>query len=122
MRDAKLIIMYSGRTHWVNWELRQVVQNECATRLILMIPEIKARLFARKEEVSARVEQVREGFKGSPWEEELLCFNDFARLRAMLFRPDGSMVMVNEPIAQPRLISLSGAGRASYADRLGRIE
>jgi hypothetical protein len=94
IRDAKAIIMYSGTTHWVNWELRQVVKNECATRLILMMPEIRALLWARKEEISARVEQVREGFSGTPWEEELLCFKDFARLRAMLFRPDGSMVMV----------------------------
>jgi len=94
MRDARLIIMYSGTTHWVNWELRQVVKNECATRLILVMPEIKALLWAGKEEISARVEQVREAFKGTSWEEELLCFNDFARLRAMLFRPDGSMVMV----------------------------
>ena len=86
--------MYSGRTHWVNRELRQVVKNECATRLILMIPEIKAGLFGRKREISARVEQVREVFKGTRWEKELLCFNDFARVRAMLFRPDGSMVMV----------------------------
>ena len=59
-----------------------------------MMPEIKALLWALKEEISARVEQLREGFKGTPWEEDLLCFNDFARLRAMLFRPDGSMVMV----------------------------
>jgi hypothetical protein len=94
MRDARLIVMYSGTTHWVNWELRQVVKNGCATRLILMMPEIEALLWARKEEISARVEQVREAFSGTPWEEELLCFNDFARLRAMLFRPDGSMVMV----------------------------
>jgi hypothetical protein len=94
IRDARLIVMYAGTTHWVNWELRQVVKNERATRLILMMPEIKALLWARKEEISARVEQLREGFKDTPWEEELLCFNVFARLRAMLFRPDGSMVMV----------------------------
>ena len=24
IRDTKLIVMYSGTTHWVNWELRQV--------------------------------------------------------------------------------------------------
>jgi hypothetical protein len=95
MRDAKLIIMYSGKTHWVNWELRQVVKNECATRLMLMMPEIEYwRTSKRNKEISARVEQIREVFKGTPWEEELLCFNDFAGLRTMLFRPDGSMVMV----------------------------
>ena len=95
MRDARLIIMYSGKTHWVNWELRQVVKNECATRLILMMPEIKGWYSSkRNKEISARVEQVREVFKDTPWEEELLTFDDFAGLRAMLFRPDGSMVMV----------------------------
>ena len=30
----------------------------------------------------------------TPWHEELMAFNDFAGLRAMLFRADGSMVMV----------------------------
>ncbi len=95
MQDARLIIMYSGKTHWVNWELRQVLENDCATRLILMIPEIKAwRSSKRNKEISARVEQVREVFKSTPWEEELLRFDDFAGLRAMLFRPDGSMVMI----------------------------
>jgi hypothetical protein len=95
MRDAKLIIMYSGKTHWVNWELRQLVENECATRLILMVPEIKTwRRSKRNEEISARVEHVRQVFKYTPWEEELLKFDDFPGLRAMLFRPDGSMVMI----------------------------
>ncbi len=95
MRKAALIIMYSGKTHWVNWELRQVIENECATRLILMFPEIKAwRSSKRNKEISARVEQVRQVFKDTPWEEELLELDDFPGLRAMLFRPDGSMVMV----------------------------
>ena len=40
------------------------------------------------------MEQVRDAFKSTPWEDELLKFNDFAELRAMLFRPDGSMVMI----------------------------
>lgn len=90
MRDAGLIIMYSGKTHWVNWELQKVLENECATRLILMIPEIKIwSRSERSEEISARVEQVRAVFKSTPWEEELSQFDDFAGLRAMLFRPDG---------------------------------
>ena len=95
MREAELIIMYSGKTHWVNWELRQIVENGCATRLILMFPEIKAwRSSKLNKEISARVEQVRQVFKNTPWEEELLEFEDFPGLRAMLFRQDGSMVMV----------------------------
>ncbi len=95
MRDAQLIIMYSGKTHCVNWELRKVLESKCATRLILLIPEIKAwRSSKRNKDIMARVEQVREVFRDTPWEEELLQFDDLARLRAMLFRPDGSMVMV----------------------------
>jgi hypothetical protein len=38
--------------------------------------------------------QIRQVFKNTPWEEELLEFNDFPWLRTMLFRFDGSMVMV----------------------------
>jgi hypothetical protein len=95
MREANVIIMYSGKTRWVNWELQKVLENECATRLILMIPEIKSwRRSKRRAEISARVEQIREVFKSTPWKEDLLRFNDFAGLRAMLFRADGSMVMV----------------------------
>jgi hypothetical protein len=95
MRQANLIIMYSGKTHWVNWELRQVLENDCAARLILMMPEIKSwRRSKRNADISARAEQIREVFKASPWEQALSEFQDFAGLRAILFRPDGSTVMV----------------------------
>jgi hypothetical protein len=95
MQQAQLVIMYSGKTHWVNWELRKLLENGCATRLILMVPEIKAwRRSKRSQDISARVEQIREVFRATPWEEELLQFDDFVGLRAMLFRADGSMVMV----------------------------
>ena len=60
MKDSSLIIMYSGTTQWVNWELRQVVESGRATSLILMFPEIKGwRPSRRKQAVEARVEQVR---------------------------------------------------------------
>jgi hypothetical protein len=95
MKDAQTIIMYSGKTHWVNWELRQVIENACSTRLILMIPEIKKwRSAKRNEEISARVKQIREVFKGTPWEDELSNYDNFDRLRAALFRADGSMIML----------------------------
>ncbi|MEJ2308472.1 MAG: hypothetical protein P8Z78_04025 [Gammaproteobacteria bacterium] len=93
--EANLIIMYSGETHWVNWELRQVIDSGRATSLILMFPEIKGwRPSQRKKSIEARVEKIREVFRETPWMEELEAFADFKGLRAMLFRPDGSMVMV----------------------------
>ena len=95
MKDASVIIMYGGTTQWVNWELRQVIESGRATRLILMFPEIKGwRPSRRAKDISLRVAQIREAFKDTPWKEELAEFDDFAGLRAMLFRPDGSMVMI----------------------------
>ena len=95
MKDANLIIMYCGTTQWVNWELRRVVESGRTTSLILMFPESKAwRSSRRKRDIEARVEQIRDVFKDTPWAEELMTFSDFAGLRAMVFRADGSMVMV----------------------------
>lgn len=95
MRDAHLIVMYSGKTQWVNWELRNIIENGRATQLILLIPEIKGwRSGKRAQDLEARVTRIREVFKDTPWHEELLAWRDFAGLRAMLFRADGSMVMV----------------------------
>ena len=95
MKHAQLIIMYSGKTQWVNWELRKVVDSGRATSLVLMFPEIKAwRRSKRNEDIAARVEHIRSVFRDTPWNEELMAYGDFAGLRAMLFRADGSMVMV----------------------------
>jgi hypothetical protein len=96
MKAASIIIMYCGTTGWVNWELRQVVASGRATSLILMFPENKSwRSSRRNRDIAARTEQIREVFRDTPWAEELMEFNDFAGLRAMLFRTDGSMLMIN---------------------------
>jgi hypothetical protein len=95
MKSANLIIMYAGLTPWVNWELRQVLENGRTSRLILMFPEIKEwRPARRKANVAARATKIRELFEDTPWAEELKAIDDFSKLRAMLFREDGSMVIV----------------------------
>lgn len=95
IKDASVIVMYSGTTQWVNWELRQVIELGRATSLILMIPEIKGwRPWRRRKNVEGRAEMIREVFRNTPWTEELMAFSDFLHLRAMLFRADGSMVMI----------------------------
>jgi hypothetical protein len=95
MKDANLIIMYCGTTQWVNWELRRVVESGRTTSLILMFPESKVwRSSRRKRDIEARVEQIRHVFRDTPWTEELMTFSDFAGLRSMIFRADGSMVMI----------------------------
>lgn len=95
MKEANVIVMYSGTSEWVNWELRKILESNRSTSLILMFPETKRwTSWSHKREVMARVEHVREMYKGSAWEEELREYRDFRNVRAMLFRPDGSMVMI----------------------------
>jgi len=95
MRESQLVIMYSGKTHWVNWELNQLIQNGCITRLILLMPEIKFfRSWKRSGEVFARAALIRTVFDKTPWEAALPQFEDFKSLRAVVFRPDGSALMI----------------------------
>ena len=95
MKASQVIVMYCGITQWVNWELRQVIESGRSTSLILMFPEIKGwRSSRRTQDIAARTEQIRQVFHDTPWNEELQEFNDFAGLRAMLFRADGSMLMI----------------------------
>jgi hypothetical protein len=95
MKTANVITMYCGTTQWVNWELRQVIEQGGATRLILMFPEMKKWWpSGRRRDIAARTQRIREVFHDTPWTEELTQFSDFAGLRAMLFRADGSMLMI----------------------------
>lgn len=95
IRDAAVVVMYGGKTAWVNWELAQILQSGSATRLILLIPEIKGwRRAKRNQDLRERMEQIRTVFQGSPWHEELVLWNDLADLRAMVFIADGSVVAI----------------------------
>ena len=95
MESASLIVMYCGTTKWVNWELQRIIEKGRSTSLILMIPEVKGwRAAKRRKDIAERVQQLREVFRNTEWNEELTEFEDFQGLRAMLFRADGSMVMV----------------------------
>lgn len=95
MRDAAVVVMYGGKTAWVNWELTQLLKNGSATRLILLIPEIKGwRRVKRDEDLRERMEQIRTVFQGSPWHEELAAWSDLADLRAVVFVADGSVVAI----------------------------
>jgi hypothetical protein len=95
MKASQVIVMYCGITQWVNWELRQVIESGRSTSLILMFPEIKGwRPSRREQDIASRTEQIRQVFHDTPWNEELQEFSDFAGLRAMLFREDGSMLMI----------------------------
>jgi hypothetical protein len=95
MESASLIVMYCGKTKWVNWELQKIIERGRSTSLILMLPEVKGwRASKRRKDIAERIQQLREAFRSTQWIEDLTEFHDFLGLRAMLFRADGSMVMV----------------------------
>lgn len=94
MKEASTIVMYSGATEWVNWELHKIVECGRANSLILLMPEVKAHGKALEDNIQSRVNRIREVCKGTPWNEELIAYGDFVNLRAMLFCEDGSMVMI----------------------------
>ncbi len=95
MSKASLIIVYSGKTHWVNWELEKVIETERVSNLILMVPEVKVwRRSSRAKEISYRFELVKDVFKDTKWHAALEGIHDFQKLRAMLFHPDGSMTVI----------------------------
>ena len=133
IREANLILMYCGTTAWVSWELRQVIENGRATSLILMFPEIRTwRRSKRNQDIGARTEQIRKAFKDTPWNEELMVFDDYPGLRAMLFREDGSMIMIRSTsrsrdayhlaalLAHQRLIDPKSALLTTAADETPR--
>jgi hypothetical protein len=95
MESAGLIVMYCGTTKWVNWELQKIIEKGRSPSLILMVPEVKGwRASKRRKDIAERVQQLREVFRDTEWNKALTEFNDFPGLRALLFRADGSMVMV----------------------------
>jgi hypothetical protein len=95
MRASSLIIMYSGKTHWVNWELSKIIEAERVPNLILMTPEFKGWSYRKRtRDLSTRIDRMREAFKETKWSRSLAAFEDFQHARAMVFDGDGSLVVI----------------------------
>ncbi len=95
MSEASVVVMYSGKSQWVTWELAKLVNTDCAERLILMIPEVKGwRRAIRTNNVLGRIERVREAFRNTKWFAPLAGLQELRDVRAMLFRSDGSLIVI----------------------------
>jgi hypothetical protein len=95
MYQASLILMYSGKTHWVNWELSQVIAAQRVPNLILMIPEIKGwRRSVRARDVAARLELLKADFADTKWHPAFQTIQDVPEVRALSFHPDGSITLI----------------------------
>jgi hypothetical protein len=92
MSEAALIIMYSGKTDWVQWELAKLIEMGRIQNLILMIPEYKRE--DKTKDASVRIERLRDIFKNTKWSGSLVGLEGFQDLRALFFDYDGSLVVI----------------------------
>ncbi|HSL55995.1 MAG TPA: hypothetical protein VK868_16435 [Pyrinomonadaceae bacterium] len=88
IKKSALIVMYSGKTHWVNWELTKVIEAVRVTSLILLIPEVET------EDIAARIAQLRIVFANTVWHSGLEKISNFQNVRALKFVSDGSVIII----------------------------
>jgi hypothetical protein len=105
MRAARLIVLLAGLTHWVRWEMRQIVELGCTQKLIILMPELSRwkefKLRLTRDFISAmdiarkRLAIIRETFSGSPWEASINepCVPE-KEIRSLMFGPDGQVTAV----------------------------
>lgn len=95
MQQASLIVMYVGRTTWVNWELGRVLDSGRQHSLILLFPEVRHfSPWSRKHDFLSRMEELRQAFKGTAWEEEIAACDGVGDWQALVLRRDGSLLVV----------------------------
>jgi hypothetical protein len=95
IRDASMIVMYAGKTKWVNWELQRCVELG-AEKLIIMIPEIQRLLFwKRQRDLAERLTQLRQTLENTRWAEPLKGLKQLRSARAILLRPSGNVVVIH---------------------------
>ena len=94
MQEASAIVLYAGATPWVKWELEQALSRH-AGKLILVFPDSRRWLpWRRVEDEARRVAATAELLAGTPWGRafEAACFRPGSR--AVLFRPEGRLLVV----------------------------
>jgi hypothetical protein len=93
--EASLIIMYPGKSYWVNWELAKIIEAEQVKNLILIMPEIQGWSdTGRAQNIATRLEPVMDIFKNTKWGTSLAAIKDYQDVRAMSFGNDESMIVI----------------------------
>lgn len=95
IKSASVVVMYLGKTTWVTWELEQLIKNEQLQNLIVVMPEIRGWSAERRcEELAQRSVRLRLVFRDTLWADQLTSIWDYTSLRALVFRADGSIVLI----------------------------
>lgn len=92
--NAIVIIVYAGKTHWVNWELARIIETGRAQNLILMMPEFGKRRRLWWQDLGLRIDRMRDVLKNTVWSNTFAEIQDFQDVRALLFGNDGSMMVI----------------------------
>lgn len=100
IRESRFVLMLAGVTEWVDWELQQVITNGAVGKLMVCFPPVGKRRWKdkgmRKFKVNmqARLDRLRLGFAGTPWEAALNQLDDPRNLRSISFGSDGQITVV----------------------------
>lgn len=90
MDRSRVIVLMSGVTHWVGWELERVLSRRHAGKLIILFPQSR-KLFKFKSESAARLKTIQDAAAGTAWEAALMALDKPHRLRALLLEPGGAI-------------------------------
>jgi hypothetical protein len=102
MERSSLIILMIGRTHWIDWELRRVIELGYTGKLMILFPQVRPPRWkfswrtGRMQDAEDRLTVIRKGFEGTPWESGLYWPDVFepSNLRSLAFLPGGEVVVV----------------------------
>jgi hypothetical protein len=94
MDRARVIVLMSGVTHWVGWELKNVLDRNHADKLIILFPQSR-KFFKFKSESAARLKTIQDAASGTPWADALAALDRPERLRALLLEPGGKIARFN---------------------------
>jgi hypothetical protein len=90
MDRARVIVLMSGVTHWVGWQLENVLDRHHADKLIILFPQSRM-FFKFKSESAARLKTIQDAAAGTPWADALAALDRPERLRALLLEPGGKI-------------------------------
>jgi hypothetical protein len=103
MESATTIVMYAGATHWVDWELGQVIQRGLTGKLILVFPRpvLPTRPRIKRKERPARIAQdlenrlarVKAAFAGTLWQAACERIGNPSTLIAARFDDSGAITV-----------------------------
>jgi len=94
-KSAQLISIFIGSTHWVNWEVSQIVSLSLTDRLILLMPE--SRTWFRWKHNSAmqqRLAMLMQAMASTPWGEPIKQIGSAGSVRAVVLLGDASIIVI----------------------------